>query len=49
MDNYNYEYDIEPVNKDLLLKQVKSHIIEMEQNEKILQRCNRKLIEFQNE
>ena len=48
MDNYNYN-DTEPINKDLLVKQVKGHILEMEQSEKILQRINRKFLELQNE
>ena len=48
MDEYQFN-DTESVNKDVLLKQVKGHILEMEQNEKILQICHRKLLEFQNE
>ena len=48
MDEYQFN-DTESVNKDVLLKQVKGHILEMEQNEKILQRINRKFLELQNE
>ena len=48
MDEFEFN-DTESVNKDVLLKKVKGHIIEMEQNEKILQTCHRKFLEFQNE
>ena len=39
----------EVVNKDLLINQLKEHIKEMEKNEQIFERLNKKFINLQNE
>ena len=39
----------EIVNKDLLIDQLKDHIKEMEKNEEIFERLNKKFINLQNE
>ena len=36
-------------NKDILIQQLKNHIIEMEQNEKIFEKLNNKFTEMQEE
>ena len=41
--------DCELVNKDLLIDQLKEHIKEMEKNEEIFERLNKKFIKLQNE
>ena len=41
--------DCEIVNKDLLIGQLKEHIKEMEKNEEIFERLNKKFIKLQNE
>ena len=41
--------DSEIVNKDVLINQLKEHIKEMEKNEKIFERLNKKFINLQNE
>ena len=41
--------DSEIVNKDMLINQLKEHIKEMEKNEKIFERLNKKFINLQNE
>ena len=41
--------DCELVNKDLLIDQLKDHIKEMEKNEEIFERLNKKFINLQNE
>jgi predicted nucleic acid-binding protein len=41
--------DCEIVNKDLLIDQLKEHIKEMEKNEEIFERLNKKFIKLQNE
>jgi hypothetical protein len=41
--------DCEVVNKDLLINQLKEHIKEMEKNEEIFERLNKKFINLQNE
>ena len=41
--------DCEVVNKDLLIEQLKDHIKEMEKNEKIFERLNKKFMNLQNE
>ena len=46
MDDIN---DCELVNKDLLIDQLKDHIREMEKNEEIFERLNKKFVNLQNE
>ena len=41
--------DFEIVNKDILINQLKDHIKEMEKNEQIFERLNKKFINLQNE
>ena len=41
--------DSEIINKDLLINQLKDHIKEMEKNEQIFERLNKKFINLQNE
>jgi site-specific DNA-adenine methylase len=41
--------DCEIVNKDLLIDQLKDHIKEMEKNEEIFERLNKKFNNLQNE
>ena len=41
--------DNEILNKDLLINQLKEHIKEMEKNEQIFERLNKKFINLQNE
>ena len=41
--------DCEVVNKDLLIEQLKDHIKEMEKNEEIFERLNKKFVKLQNE
>jgi len=41
--------DCEMVNKDLLIDQLKDHIREMEKNEEIFERLNKKFVNLQNE
>ena len=41
--------DCEIVNKDLLIDQLKDHIKEMEKNEEIFERLNKKFNNIQNE
>ena len=41
--------DCEIANKDLLIDQLKDHIKEMEKNEEIFERLNKKFINLQNE
>ena len=41
--------DCEIVNKDLLIDQLKDHIREMEKNEEIFERLNKKFVNLQNE
>ena len=41
--------DGEVINKDLLIEQLKDHIKEMEKNEEIFERLNKKFINLQNE
>ena len=41
--------DSEIINKDLLINQLKEHIKEMEKNEQIFERLNKKFINLQNE
>lgn len=41
--------DTELVNKDLLIDQLRDHIKEMEKNEEIFERLNKKFINLQNE
>ena len=41
--------DYETVNKDLLIDQLKDHIKEMEKNEEIFERLNKKFNNLQNE
>jgi predicted nucleic acid-binding protein len=41
--------DCELVNKDLLIDQLKDHIREMEKNEEIFERLNKKFVNLQNE
>ena len=41
--------DFELVNKDLLIDQLKDHIREMEKNEEIFERLNKKFVNLQNE
>ena len=41
--------DCEVINKDLLIEQLKDHIKEMEKNEEIFERLNKKFIKLQNE
>ena len=41
--------DCEIVNKDLLIDQLKEHIKEMEKNEEIFERLNKKFNNLQNE
>ena len=41
--------DYETVNKDLLIDQLKDHIKEMEKNEEIFERLNKKFINLQSE
>ncbi len=41
--------DSEIVNKDVLINQLKEHIKEMEKNEKLFERLNKKFINLQNE
>ena len=41
--------DCELVNKDLLIDQLKDHIKEMEKNEEIFERLNKKFMNLQNE
>ena len=41
--------DCEVVNKDVLITQLKEHIKEMEKNEQIFERLNKKFINLQNE
>ena len=41
--------DCEVVNKDLLIEQLKEHIKEMEKNEEIFERLNKKFINLQSE
>ena len=41
--------DFEVVNKDVLINQLKDHIKEMEKNEQIFERLNKKFINLQNE
>ena len=41
--------DSEVVNKDLLIEQLKDHIKEMEKNEEIFERLNKKFMNLQNE
>ena len=41
--------DCELANKDLLIDQLKDHIREMEKNEEIFERLNKKFVNLQNE
>ena len=41
--------DCEVVNKDILIEQLKDHIKEMEKNEEIFERLNKKFMNLQNE
>ena len=41
--------DCEMMNKDLLIDQLKDHIREMEKNEEIFERLNKKFVNLQNE
>lgn len=41
--------DCEIINKDLLIDQLKDHIKEMEKNEEIFERLNKKFNNLQNE
>ena len=41
--------DSDVVNKDLLIEQLKDHIKEMEKNEEIFERLNKKFMNLQNE
>ena len=41
--------DSEIANKDILIDQLKDHIKEMEKNEEIFERLNKKFINLQNE
>ena len=41
--------DYEVINKDMLINQLKEHIKEMEKNEQIFERLNKKFINLQNE
>ena len=41
--------DCELVNKDLLIDQLKDHIREMEKNEEIFERLNKKFVNLQHE
>ena len=45
----DYNSDSEVVNKDLLIEQLKDHIKEMEKNEEIFERLNKKFMNLQNE
>ena len=41
--------DCEIIKKDLLIDQLKEHIKEMEKNEEIFERLNKKFVKLQNE
>ena len=41
--------DSEVINNDLLIEQLKDHIKEMEKNEEIFERLNKKFMNLQNE
>ena len=40
---------VDYVDKDVLIKQLRTYVVEMEQNEKIFERLNKKFIEHQSE
>ena len=41
--------DCETIKKDILIDQLKEHIKEMEKNEEIFERLNKKFVKLQNE
>jgi hypothetical protein len=47
--NYTTDINIDTVSKDLIVKQLQTHIVELEQNEKTFTRLNKKFIELQDE
>ena len=48
VNNYP-DSNIDTVSRDLIVKQLQSHIVELERNEKTFTRLNRKFIELQDE
>jgi hypothetical protein len=49
INNYTTDINIDTVSKDLIVKQLQTHIVELEQNEKTFTRLNKKFIELQDE